>query len=89
MYKKRLIYVPIIILILFAVLPLALTTEVFCGDTDLKIKVETITQREYAGKAVTDGYGIEILTEEGYEQAKEIAAMQETNNQMMQATLFF
>ena len=79
---------PVIILTLFTVLSLALTTEVFCDDTDLKIKVETITQREYAGKAVTDGYGIEILTEEGYEQAKEIAAMQEKNNEMIQATLF-
>ena len=86
--KKRLIYMSIIIPILFAVLSLALTTEVFCDDTDIKIKVETITQREYAGKAVTDGYGIEILTEEGYEQAEEIAAMREKQNEMTKGALF-
>ena len=73
---------------MFVVSMCASATDGFCDDTDLEIKPESITHRQYAGDAVTDGYGIEILTEEGYKQAKEIATMQETNNQMMQATLF-
>ena len=37
---------------------------------------------------MTDGYGIEILTEEGYSQAEKIAAMREKQNEMTRGTLF-
>ena len=57
-------------------------------ETDLQIRVETITQRSYAGTAVTDRYNTTILTAESYEQAREIAARQEQEHITALASLF-
>ena len=88
MIRKRLLLFSIIVVGVFVVSFYMFGAYGFCEDTDLKIDVESITQRQYAGTAVTDGYGIEILTEEGYEQAEEIAAMREKQNEMTKGALF-
>ena len=86
--KNRLVLFPIIVVIVFVVSMCASATDGFCDETDLEIKPESITHRQYAGDAVTDGYGIEILTEEGYEQAEAIAAMREKQSEITKAVLF-
>lgn len=88
MMKSRLVLFPFIAAIVLVVFSYVFTTYGFCDETDLEIDVESITQREYAGQAVTDGYDIEILTEDGYAQAEEIAAMREKNYEMTQTALF-
>lgn len=88
MIRKRLLLFSIIVVGVFVVSFYMFGAYGFCEDTDLKIDVESITQRQYAGTAVTDGYGIEILTEEGYEQAEEIAAMRAKQNEMTKGALF-
>lgn len=88
MIRKRLVLFSIIVVGVFAVSFYMFGAYGFCDDTDLKIDIESITQRQYAGNAVTDGYGIEILTEEGYSQAEKIAAMREKQNEMTRGTLF-
>ena len=55
MKRKGQILLPIIIVGVFIVSFYMFVAYGFCDDTDLKIDVESITQRQYGGTAVTEG----------------------------------
>lgn len=87
-HKRYFIYIPAIATIMLTMMLFVFPVKAYCDDTDLKVKVETITRREYVEKAVTDGYGIEILTADGYKRAEEVSAMEKENTGAIQAELF-
>ena len=75
-------------LLLLAIMHMLLPLTAYADDTDLVVPPETISLWAYYSAALTDRYGLELLTEESYEQARAIAEKQERDYHAAQASLF-
>ncbi len=84
----------VVLFVLFAYLaqiPVGLCaeqSEQTLSPFDLYIPPETISERAFAGIAVTDRVEVEIMTDEGFENAKRIAEQTEAERNATQAELF-